>query len=819
MGEVWVADQLEPVRRRVALKLVRPGFDSAHLLARFEQERQALARMDHPNIAKVLDAGVSGAHVNGTDATGSGGRPYFVMELIEGEPITQYCDRTRLSVRERLALFVPVCLAIQHAHQKGIIHRDLKPSNILVGLYDGTPVPKVIDFGVAKATGPRLTEDSIYTEVGLLVGTLEYMSPEQAELNNLDIDTRTDLYALGAILYELLTGSVPLPRAEGPGLPLLEILKRIREVDPPKPSARLSGSGALPAIALARQSEPRRLTDLVRGDLDWIVMKCLEKDRQRRYESATGLALDVRRYLADEVIAARPPSLGYRTGKFVRRNKGRVAAALAIALTLAVGLGAAASVKVAADRDRASAATDRAAREAATAASVRASLRDADERSGAAWDRHDYPDQMQRETDAAAAAIQRAENFAASGAPTDEVRAELASARQAVNELVRYTRLITTLDETRLKYTDHSRDDRSDAEARKELCARYADTLQWFGLDPLNGSPDEIARVVATSRIRDTLLGVLLEWHDFERRRAKAENGARDPAIRDRLWNVIRAIRQLCGGAYVRWQELYDEYLDERLVAFANSPEGLSFRSTLVRALGQDLRARRQEPGCRAYLRTAVDRYPRDVWLRLDLAQVCTDDAEALQHLLAASLLRPNSDLIYLRLGSCYVRLGLREQAVAAFNKALALRPDSVSVRNSVTAGLSALNKRLELFSWCQGKWERVTTTEGAPLRDCRRVVMEYKSDKETVTTYSYQKRELIVRAILTRSDRFNAPPVLMSSVDLVEGPWKGLNFPSTASIICRLDEDTFCEFGGIALHRGAMQTPYTATWKRVRDQ
>jgi eukaryotic-like serine/threonine-protein kinase len=326
MGTVYVADQTEPVQRRIALKIIKTDIASDRLLARFEQERQALALMDHPNIAKVLDAGVS-------DST-----PYFAMELIKGVPITKYCDETRLTPKQRLELFIPVCQAVQHAHQKGIIHRDLKPSNILIGLYDGRAVPKVIDFGVAKATGAKLTDQSVYTEVGSLIGTLEYMSPEQAELNNLDIDTRSDIYALGVVLYELLTGTVPHSRKELKSAGFAEMLRAIKEVEPPKPSTRLSGSGSLPAIAALRHTEPRKLTALLRNDLDWIVMKALEKDRSRRYETANGFAMDIQCYLADEPVLAGPPSAGYRLRKFVKRNKAQVVAALLVLFALTAGI-------------------------------------------------------------------------------------------------------------------------------------------------------------------------------------------------------------------------------------------------------------------------------------------------------------------------------------------------------------------------------------------------------------------------------------------------------------------------------------------------
>ncbi len=327
MGTVWAAEQTTPVRRKVALKLIKAGMDSRSVLARFEAERQALALMDHPNIAKVLDGGLT-----------ESGRPYFVMEYVKGVPITEYCDATRLSVEERLNLFVQVCSALQHAHQKGIIHRDLKPSNILVAPYDDKPVPKVIDFGLAKAMHQSLTEKTLYTAHEMVLGTPLYMSPEQAQLNNLDVDTRSDIYSHGVLLYELLTGTTPLERERFKEAAWDEIRRMIREEEPPRPSIRLSSTDTLPSLATCRHTEPAKLKTLVRGELDWIVMKALEKDRIRRYETASGLARDIQRYLNDEVVEARPPSRGYRIGKFVRRHKARVMAAGLVLLALLAGI-------------------------------------------------------------------------------------------------------------------------------------------------------------------------------------------------------------------------------------------------------------------------------------------------------------------------------------------------------------------------------------------------------------------------------------------------------------------------------------------------
>jgi tetratricopeptide (TPR) repeat protein len=327
MGTVWMAEQTRPVRRRVALKVVKPGMDSRPVLARFEAERQALALMDHPNIATVLDGG-----------TTDDGRPYFVMELVKGVPITAFCDERRLTPRQRLELFVPVCQAIQHAHQKGVIHRDLKPSNVLVALYDDRPVPKVIDFGVAKATGQPLTEQTLHTGFGAVLGTVEYMSPEQAGFNQRDVDTRSDVYSLGVLLYELLAGTTPLEQRRAVETGLLEALRIIREEEAPTLSNRLGKTEELPAIAANRGLEPAKLTRLVRGELDWIVRKALEKDRDRRYATAGDLALDVQCFLDGKPVLAGPPGAGYRLCKFIRRHRGPVVAAAAVLAALVAGL-------------------------------------------------------------------------------------------------------------------------------------------------------------------------------------------------------------------------------------------------------------------------------------------------------------------------------------------------------------------------------------------------------------------------------------------------------------------------------------------------
>jgi serine/threonine protein kinase len=368
MGLVFVAEQQEPIRRKVALKIIKPGMDTRQVIARFEAERQALAMMEHAHIAKVHDGG-----------TTPEGRPYFVMELVKGVPITEYCDQNQVPVRERLELFVDVCLAVQHAHQKGIIHRDIKPSNVLVTSHDGKPVVKVIDFGVAKAIGQQLTDKTVYTHFAQMIGTPLYMSPEQAGQSGLDVDTRSDIYSLGVLLYELLTGTTPFDKERLSQVGYDEMRRIIREEEPPKPSTRISTQGKAASTASAnRKTDPRKLSHLFRGELDWIVMKALEKDRNRRYDTANGFAQDVQRYLADEPVQACPPSVGYRLKKMIRRNRGSVLAAALVVLALiggvigaTVGMVQAETARGAEEKQREVAETERDQKEAARAQAVK----------------------------------------------------------------------------------------------------------------------------------------------------------------------------------------------------------------------------------------------------------------------------------------------------------------------------------------------------------------------------------------------------------------------------------------------------------------
>ena len=638
-GVVYMAEQHHPVRRRVALKVVKPGMDSRQVLARFEAERQALAIMDHPNIAKVHDAGA-------TDS----GRPYFVMELVKGEPITDFCDANKLPPRQRLELFAQVCHAVQHAHQKGVIHRDLKPSNVLVASYDGKPVPKVIDFGVAKATGGRLTEATLFTGFGALVGTPEYMSPEQAELNQLDVDTRSDIYALGVILYELLTGSTPLDRGRFKAAALAELLRVVREEEPPKPSTRLSTTDQLPSIAASRGLEPKKLSGLVRGELDWIVMKALEKDRNRRYETANAFAADVQRYLADEPVQACPPSTGYRLKKCARRNKVRLTlVGMAAALLAVLGWTL----------------VDWGARRAATHQVAIQALAEADD-----WqERRQYPEAL--------AAARRAEALAVGSTASGELR-ERARRRRADLELV------LRLDEIHLEPAAAVKDDHFDFSIADQ---RYDAEFHAAGL-----AVDELTPEAVAERIRATTVAVeLAAALDYWARARRATRGTEDAG-----WlRLLEAARRADPHEWrCRLRDALAARDPKALEDLAKAPDVAGLPAASLGILGNTLRNLSRPDQAVELLRAAQRRYPDDFWINHHLGFVLCDLTpaqleEAIRFYTVAVALRPQSPGTRLNFGTALRKRGRLEEAVAAYREAIRLKPDYASAHYALGQALS----------------------------------------------------------------------------------------------------------------------------------
>jgi len=669
MGTVYMAEQTVPVRRLVALKVIKAGLDSRHVLARFGAERQALALMDHPNIAKVLDAGT-------TDA----GRPYFVMELVKGVPITRFCDEHGLSTRERLELAMPVCQAIQHAHQKGVIHRDLKPSNILVALYDDKPVPKVIDFGVAKATGRRLSEETLYTEFGAVVGTLEYMSPEQAQLNQLDIDTRSDIYSLGVLLYELLTGSTPLDRKRLKEAAFLEVLRVIREEESPRPSMRLSTTEELPSIAACRSIEPRKLSGLLRRELDWIVMKALEKDRNRRYETANELARDVERYLHDEPVLACPPSAWYRFRKFTRRHKAglRIAAAAALVLLLAVG-GVTWALW-----DRATRRTELSKRMAETEQTVNAALiqtdqwgKQAGEATGATSQEADAVLALWRQ---AGASLAQAETALKTGTAGDRLRQRVRDVQEQLErgrtQAERKAALFRDLDEARMTRSILTETHFDYAGA----ATKYAAAFAAYGLELKPGRTDELALRVRAEQpaMREALVVALDDWRDVAARAKTVE-------LANLVWALAAAVDD------DPWRRRYRAAATARGSTALRALSGEAHRLTLppssLHLLAMSLNSQDAPDEAMALLRWARGRHLTDFWIHFELGSLLehAEDKspvileEAIGCYRTALALRPAAGAAHNNLGNCLHHRKQRDEAMAEYRKAIDLDP-----RNSV---------------------------------------------------------------------------------------------------------------------------------------
>lgn len=708
MGTVWMAQQNEPIKRLVAIKLIKPGMDSKQVLARFDAERQTLALMDHPNIAKVFDAGTVCSEDRGQKTADRGQqsshlatlhhapptRPFFVMELVKGVPITKYCDEHHLSPRQRLELFVQVCQAIQHAHQKGIIHRDVKPSNVLVALYDNRPVPKVIDFGVAKATGVQLTESTLHTNFGTVVGTLEYMSPEQASFNQLDVDTRSDIYSLGVLLYELLAGSPPFTNKELEKAGVLEMLRMIREQEPSKPSTKLSSSDALPSLSASRGTEPGRLTKLVRGELDWIVMKALEKDRSRRYETANGFAMDVQRYLADEPVQACPPSMRYRMGKFARRNKvALTVASLVLFFIVVIGTGLGWTLrdrearkqdsarKLAETKDEIRGAIDRASK---TQGTLHATL----EKPGGVQDLLNQPARWELMITTAQQEVAHARTLAAGEQAVgsdlihvldrleqqllkDEADFALARRIEAV-----HLDMATPITEFELRRT----------------AQKYRDAFAHLGI--MSKPPDHAAAQIADSSIREQLVAGLDHW-------AVIAFALKETELVEQLLAVARkALPDATTGNRLRQLELWrNKQALERIVADTPPSE---FSPQLLYLIGQLLPIEGAQR--LSWLRRAQEQRPADFWLNLSLALALgeTNPVEATGFYRAALAIRPTSSSIYSDLGIAFRLQKKLPQAVASCLKAIELDATNAAAYTNLAAAYSYQGKLTESIAACE---------------------------------------------------------------------------------------------------------------------
>jgi serine/threonine protein kinase/tetratricopeptide (TPR) repeat protein len=652
-GVVFLAEQQQPVRRKVALKLLKPGMDTRQVVARFEVERQALALMDHPNIAQVFDGGETPT-----------GRPYFVMELVKGVPITDYCDQNRLSIRQRLELFAHVCQAVQHAHQKGIIHRDIKPSNVLVTQQDGQVIVKVIDFGIAKALGQQLTDKTLYTGFAEVIGTPLYMSPEQAGMSSLDIDTRSDIYSLGVLLYELLTGTTPFDRARLKEVGFDELRRIIREEEPAKPSTRLSTVGqAATTASEKRQSDPRKLSRMLRGELDWVVMKALEKDRDRRYETASAFAADVERYLHDEPVQARPPSAWYRFRKFTRRNKRTLAvAALIVAAVIAMGgiIG----------RNS----WDKFLRDAGIEREVKLAQAESRDLQGhGKWQE-------------ALTAAEKAQAALASGEGSEDLRQRVQARLGEMRMLVRLESIwlrkgvwqeqqigVRRIG-SRTYYDPGKAGKWSRADPRVEI--ELAKAFDEFGIPVEKLEVEEAVRRIRLSGIAVELAVVLDDWADWRK------------AVRPRTdtsWKRLIAVARAADPD--KWRTRLRDALEQ------NDRNALEQLATEEAAVSQPVvsqivlaniliwRTRVPDTGI-AFLRKAQRQHPGEFWINLYLANSLREHRrpkdldDAVRFFQAAAAVRPQSAEVWLNLGCVLLDKGDLDEAIAVCRKAISLDPN-----------------------------------------------------------------------------------------------------------------------------------------------
>jgi tetratricopeptide (TPR) repeat protein len=654
-GVVFMAEQQQPIRRKVALKVLKPGMDTRHVIARFEVERQALALMDHPNIAKVLDGGQTNS-----------GRPYFVMDLVKGVPITEYCDQSQLTPRQRLELFLSVCQAIQHAHQKGIIHRDIKPSNVLVTMQDGAPLVKVIDFGIAKTLGQQLTDKTLFTGFAQMIGTPLYMSPEQAAVSNVDVDTRSDIYSLGVLLYELLTGTTPFDSARFKDVGYDEIRRIIREEEPPKPSTRISTLGqAATTASTKRKSDPKQLSRLFKGELDWIVMKALEKDRNRRYETANAFALDVQRYLADEPVQACPPSAWYRFRKFTRRNR-RVLAVAGLILGCIGVLGGGGLWMV----------RDRAAREERLTTQVELFL--------------DDMDRLKREQKwpEALAATRRAEAALAGGEAGEALK-------QRVRDARRDLAFVAELDRIRQERAPTVYGGWSPVTASRGYALAFRD----YGVD-VEALPAEeaVARLQAKAALAVPVAAALEDWAF-----ARKSLGEDAPSWKPLLVIARRLDRDPNRDQFrAWWGRPVTPALQADLLRLAESIDVTTQRPTTLSSLALMLNGAKLPDASLRILQAGQYAHPADFWLNLALGIRLFDRkdyAGAIRYWTAAVSLRPDSAAAHASLGGALAGQGKLDEAVAECRKAIFLYPEYAPAHVNLGYALRRQKKLEEAFA------------------------------------------------------------------------------------------------------------------------